>query len=106
MRNARFIELDVHAETVAVAGSGGEVRSLGTIRNRAESVARLVKKLASLSSCVCATRRGLRATHIRDFELVSGHLILRADLNQRLGRREQSFGSRKHDHLTLPERHL
>jgi transposase len=47
MRNVRFIGLDVHAETIAVAVAepGGEVRSLGTIPNRAECVARLVKKL-------------------------------------------------------------
>ena len=43
----RFVGLDVHAETiaVAVAESEGEVRSLGTIPNRGESVARLVKRL-------------------------------------------------------------
>jgi transposase len=47
MKNVRFIGLDVHAQTiaVAVAETGGEVRSLGTIPNRAESIARLVKKL-------------------------------------------------------------
>jgi len=47
MRNVRFIGLDVHAETiaVAVAESGGEVRSLGTIPNRSESVGRLIRKL-------------------------------------------------------------
>ena len=47
MKNVRFIGLDVHAGTiaVAVAEAGGEVRSLGTIPNRSESVARLVKKL-------------------------------------------------------------
>jgi transposase len=41
------VELDVHAETiaVAVAESGGEVRSLGVIPNRAESVGRLMRKL-------------------------------------------------------------
>jgi transposase len=39
--------LDVHAETIAVAVAelGGEVRSLGVIPNRAESVRRLVGKL-------------------------------------------------------------
>lgn len=44
----RFVGLDVHAETiaVAVAESEGEVRSLGTIPNRGESMARLVKKLS------------------------------------------------------------
>jgi transposase len=47
MRNVRFVGLDVHAETIAVAVAelGGEVRSLGVIPNRAESVRRLVGKL-------------------------------------------------------------
>jgi transposase len=47
MKNVRFIGLDVHAETIAVAVAepGGEVRSLGTIPNRAEPVARLIRKL-------------------------------------------------------------
>jgi transposase len=39
--------LDVHAETIAVAAAepGGEVHSLGTIPNRPEPVARLIRKL-------------------------------------------------------------
>jgi transposase len=43
----RFLGLDVHAETIAVAigERDGEVRSLGTITNRAESIRKLVKKL-------------------------------------------------------------
>src|ERR1700689_2242318 len=43
----RFWGLDVHAETIAVAIAepDGEVRSLGTIANRAESIRKLVKKL-------------------------------------------------------------
>jgi len=48
MKNVRFVGLDVHAETIAaaVAESGsGEVRSLGTIPNRPESVGRLMRKL-------------------------------------------------------------
>jgi transposase len=47
MKNVRFIGLDVHAETIAVAVAepGGEVRSLGTIPNRPESVGRLIHKL-------------------------------------------------------------
>lgn len=47
MSNVRFIGLDVHAETIAVAVAepGGEVRSLGTIPNRAESIRRLIRKL-------------------------------------------------------------
>ena len=47
--STRFVGLDVHADTiaVAVAESRGEVRSLGTIANRPESVKRLVKKLSA-----------------------------------------------------------
>jgi transposase len=43
----RFLGLDVHAETiaVAVAEQDGEVRSLGVIANRAESVRKLIRKL-------------------------------------------------------------
>jgi len=39
--------LDVHAQTIAVgvAETGGEVRSLGVIPNRAESINKLIKKL-------------------------------------------------------------
>ena len=52
----RFLGLDVHAETIAVAIAepDGEVRSLGTIANRAESIRKLVKKLgpvAQLRAC-------------------------------------------------------
>src|ERR1700736_4229712 len=43
----RFLGLDVHAETIAVAVAepDGAVRSLGTIANREESIRKLVKKL-------------------------------------------------------------
>lgn len=56
MSNVRFIGLDVHAETIAVAVAepDGEVRSLGMIPNRPESIRKLVKKLgpaASLRVC-------------------------------------------------------
>ena len=46
MTKVRFVGLDVHAETIAVAVAepGGEVRSLGTIANRLESIRKLVKK--------------------------------------------------------------
>ena len=46
----RFLGLDVHAETIAVAIAepDGEVRSLGTIPNRAESIRKLIiRKLGS-----------------------------------------------------------
>ncbi len=47
MRKVRFLGLDVHAATIAVAVAEprGEVRSLGTIPNRPESIRKLVKKL-------------------------------------------------------------
>jgi transposase len=43
----RFLGLDVHADTIAVAVAepDGEVRSLGTIANREESVRKLIRKL-------------------------------------------------------------
>jgi transposase len=56
MNNVRFVGLDVHAETIAVAVAevNGEVRSLGIIPNRPELVRRLIGKLgrpASLRVC-------------------------------------------------------
>ena len=51
-KNIRFIGLDVHAETiaVAVAEAEGEARSLGVIPNRPEAVRRLAKKLGPAES--------------------------------------------------------
>ena len=44
----RFLGLDVHAETIAVAvAEGGELGSLGTIANREDSIRRFIKKLGS-----------------------------------------------------------
>ena len=56
MKKVRFVGLDVHADTIAVAVAepGGDVRSLGVIPNRPESVRKLMKKLgppASLRAC-------------------------------------------------------
>ena len=50
-KNTRFVGLDVHAETIAVAVAEGrnQVRSLGTIANRPEAVRRLLGKLGKLS---------------------------------------------------------
>jgi transposase len=47
MSKVRFVGLDVHAETIAVAVAepNGEVRALAMIPNRPESIRRLVKKL-------------------------------------------------------------
>jgi transposase len=45
----RFLGLDVHAETIAVAVAepNGEVRSLGTIANREDSIRKFIKRLGS-----------------------------------------------------------
>ncbi len=49
MTSIRYVGLDVHAETIAVAvaepGRTGEVRSVGTIPNRLEAIRKVVKKL-------------------------------------------------------------
>src|SRR6266581_7820186 len=47
MSNVRFIGLDVHAETiaVAVAETAGEVRSVGVIPNQPDAIRRLIKTL-------------------------------------------------------------
>ena len=47
MKRIKLVGLDVHAETisVAVAEQGEEIRSLGVIPNREESIRKLVKKL-------------------------------------------------------------
>lgn len=49
MGKVRFVGLDVHADTIAVAVAepGGDVHSLGVIANREESIRRLVRKLGA-----------------------------------------------------------
>jgi len=51
-KNTRYLGLDVHADTIAVAiaDPDGEVRSLGTIPNRSLSIRRLLKKLEPTKS--------------------------------------------------------
>jgi transposase len=60
MSKLRFVGLDVHAETVAVAvaEADGEVRSLGTIPNRPESVRKLIGKLGPVSKLKCCYEAG------------------------------------------------
>jgi len=58
-KTTRFVGLDVHSETiaVAVAETGGEIRSLGTIPNRPDAVRRLVKKLGPTETLLVGQRR-------------------------------------------------
>ena len=60
MSKIRFVGLDVHADTiaVAVAEEAGEVRSLGTIPNRLESVRKLIGKLAPSGTPKCCYEAG------------------------------------------------
>jgi len=60
MSKVRFVGLDVHADTiaVAVAEAGGEVRSLGIIPNRLESVRKMIGKLAPSKTLKCCYEAG------------------------------------------------
>ena len=51
MSTVRFVGLDVHAETIAIAVAepGGDVRSLGTIPNRPESLRKLIRTLGAVT---------------------------------------------------------
>ena len=58
--NLRYLGLDVHAETIAVAVAepGGEVRPLGIIPNRPEAVAKLIRKLGPREHLVVCYEAG------------------------------------------------
>ncbi len=60
MKKVRFLGLDVHAETIAVAIAepDGEVRSLGTVANRAEAVRELVRKLGPVEQLRACNEAG------------------------------------------------
>jgi len=60
MSKVRFVGLDVHAETIAVAVAemGGEVRSLGSIPNKPESVRKLIGKLGPVGTLRCCYEAG------------------------------------------------
>jgi len=88
MSKIRFVGLDVHADTIAVAVAEpeGEVRPLGVIANRLESIRKMVAKLGSakdLKVCyeagptgyvlywqLCGAGRSLRGRMVRKLYLI------------------------------------
>ena len=60
MSKVRFVGLDVHADTIAVAVAevGGEVRSLGIIPNRLESIRKMIGKLTPIETLKCCYEAG------------------------------------------------
>lgn len=60
MSKIRFVGLDVHADTIAVAiaEAGGEVRSLGIIPNRLESIRKMIGKLNPVGTLKCCYEAG------------------------------------------------
>src|SRR5579871_5289522 len=60
MSKIRFVGLDVHADTiaVAVAEEGGEARSLGVIPNRLESIRKMMGKLSPIQTLKCCYEAG------------------------------------------------
>ena len=60
MSKIRFVGMDVHAETIAVAVAepDGEVRSLGSIPNRPESIRKMIGKLGPVKALKCCYEAG------------------------------------------------
>ena len=65
MTTVRFVGLDVHAETIAVAVAEAGARRCGRsalIPNRVDALRKLIKSSGPPTNCGCVTRRGRRAT--------------------------------------------
>ena len=60
-KGTRFVDMVVHAETIAAAAAGrDQARSLGTIANRPEAIRRLLGKLGNPAKL---TGTSLRSDH-------------------------------------------
>jgi hypothetical protein len=106
MSKVRWIGLDVHADTIAVAVAepAGEVRPLGIIPNRPESIRKLVKKLGpaeTLRACYEAGPTGyvvywqLTALGVR-CEVVAPTLNFWASSGRSASRWSANSGSGRH----------
>ena len=62
MSKVRFVGLDVHAETiaVAVAETGGAVRSIGAIPNKLKSIRKVIQKLGPVQHLRACYEDGIR----------------------------------------------
>ena len=75
----RFLGLGVHAETIAVAIAepDGEVRSLGTIPNRAESMRKLIKQLGPAEKLRACYEPGQVLENAHVVEIAAGFTLHR-----------------------------
>jgi hypothetical protein len=86
-KTTRFVGLDVHAESIAVAvaesGRNGEVRSLGLIPNRLESIRKLVQNLAVYLSARrrCAERLTAGSGAIPSFGAIRSRFFVAVTLS-------------------------
>ena len=77
MKRIKFVGLDVHAETisVAVAEQDGEIRSLGMIPNREESIRKLRQNLKARSP-FRLSRRVPRVKHVHQVRILNLVLLI------------------------------
>jgi hypothetical protein len=103
----RFFGLDVHAETIAVAVAepDGEVRSLGTIPNRGESIRKIFGKRRTrvgawdLADALSTQRFGIEIQNEVKCS-IQARLILNRDSG--VSRASQPFCNCAHRHITPP----
>jgi len=93
MKRIKFVGLDVHAETisVAVAEQGGEIRSLGVVPNREESIRKLVKKLGPVEELWFCYEAGPTRSELSSLRSWA-HAICRLPIRALIGRNPNRMG--------------